>query len=357
MKELLENKLFRVCLGAIVFIILIIIIVMLIVSGRNKTITEQSLSNAAKLYYERNTALLPRENYDSVSVSISTLIQNGYINKDAKGATCPSYVTVTNMNGNYSYTPFIMCSSGNTINTISLVNKIVSNQVTTGSGLYNDNGKYIFKGENPNNYVRFGESNWRIIGLDENNNIKMIYSDLYVQYQAWDDRYNKDIDKPNGINEYMSNEKSRIKEYLDNFFINENNIEKYTGGRVAKTTKHTVCVGKANLNSGDINICDETITERISTITIEDYVNASLDSSCNMLNTKNCQNYNFLNMSGWTINADSKDSHSVYYIDDEEGIQSAPAYIGKAIRPVITLKNDTIYVSGTGTQLDPFMIK
>ena len=259
MKELLENKLFKVCFGAIILIILIIVIVMLIVNSKNKTITELNLSNAAKAYYQKNAALLPKENYDSINVSLATLIAEGYINGDSEGATCPSYVTVTNMNGNYSYTPFIMCNSGNMINTTSLVNKIVSNQVTTGSGLYNDNGKYIFKGENPNNYVRFGESNWRIIGLDENNNIKMIYSDLYVQYQAWDDRYNKDVDKTNGINEYVSNEKSRIKEYLDNFFTNEANVEKYIGARVAKTTKHTVCIGKADIESGDINICNKTI--------------------------------------------------------------------------------------------------
>mgnify|MGYP003292783336 CR=1 FL=1 len=62
-------------------------------------------------------------------------------------------------------------------------------------------------------------------------------------------------------------------------------------------------------------------------------------------------------MPGWTINADSKNSYNVYYIDKDEGIQSTYAYIGKAIRPVIALKNDVIYVSGTGTQTDPFMIR
>jgi len=356
MNKLLENKMFKVCIGAIILIILIIVIVMILVSGKSNKITEASLSNAAKAYYQQNPLLLPKENYDSVNVSISTLITAGYLSSSAEGASCPSYVTVTNMNGNYGYTPFIMCNTGNTP-TSSLVSKLVSNLVTTGSGLYNDNGKYIFKGENPNNYVQFGESKWRIIGLDENNNIKMIYSDLYVQYQAWDDRYNKDVDKQNGINEYVGNEKSRIKEYLDSFFTNENNIEKFTAARVARTTTHKVCVGKIDLDSGNVNSCSDTLTERISTITVEDFINASLDESCDANNTKNCQNYNFLNMPSWTINADSKDSYSVYYIDRDEGIQKAPAYIGKAIRPVITLKNDVVYVSGTGTQTDPFMIR
>lgn len=355
MGKLLENKMFKICIGAIILIILIIIIAMIFVGGKANTITDATLSNAAKAYYEKNPGLYPRENYDSVNVSLATLIAAGYISSDAEGASCPSYVTVTNINNSYSYTPFIMCNTS-TAPTTSLVGKITSSLVTTGSGLYNDNGKYIFKGENPNNYVQFGESKWRIIGLDENNNIKMIYSDLYVQYQAWDDRYNKDVSKQNGINDYVSNEKSRIKEYLDGFFSNENNIEKFTGARIARTTKHTVCVGKVDLENGILDPCTETLTERISTITVNDYINASLDESCDISNTINCQNYNFLNMPGWTITADSKDSYSVYYIDKDEGIQVAPAYIGKAIRPVITLKNDVKYMSGTGTQLDPYMI-
>ena len=235
MKDILENKLFKVFIGIILLVILIIIIAIVLVNGKNKTLSEQELINGATLYYQKNPNLLPKENYDSASVQLSTLITNGLISSDKNTTTCPIYVMVTNMNGTYSYTPIMNCNQNSSSN-ISLVNKITSNIATTESGLYNVNGKYIFKGENPNNYVKFGESLWRIIGLDENNNIKMIYSDIYIDYYEWDNRYNKDVNEggitDKGINDFLGNEKSRLKEYLDSFFTTQNNIEKFTASRI-----------------------------------------------------------------------------------------------------------------------------
>ena len=359
MKELLENKSFKVFIGVILLVILIIIIAVVLVSSKNKSLTEQDLINGANAYYTKNPALLPKENYDSVSVQLSTLISNGIISNDKNISTCPIYVIVTNMNGTYSYTPVMNCADNNTANA-SLVSKITSNITTNGSGLYNSNGKFIFRGENPNNYVKFGESLWRIIGLDENNNIKMIYSDIYIDYYEWDNRYNKDVNQSGildkGINNFVGNEKSRLKEYLDSFFANENNIEKFTAARIARTVKFNTCIGKANIESGNINICSDTYNSRISTITIDDYVNASLDSSCNFNDTMSCRNYNFLNLDGWTITANSSNTYQAYFIDKDEGIYTKDTYIRSAVRPVIALKNDVLYISGSGTMLDPYMI-
>lgn len=353
MKDLLENKMFKVFIGAIILVILIIIIIAVLVSGKGGSVNAENLSYAGKMYYEKNPALLPQKNYDSATVSLSTLVSGGYISKDLNGIDCPSYVMVTNMNGKYDYTPFIRC---NTNATTTLMSKLTAGITTTGSGLYNDNGKYIFKGENPNNYVKFGELLWRIIGLDENNNIKMIYSDVYVDYSEWDDRYNKDVDEDKGINEYIGNEKSRIKEYLDSFFSNEMNVENFTAARIARTTKFNTCIGKVDIESGNVNVCSETINERISTLTVEDYMKASLDKSCSFENNINCRNYNFLNLDGWTVNASSNNTHQVYFIDKDEGLKAVDAYYRAAVRPVIAIKNDISYVSGTGTMLDPYII-
>lgn len=355
MKDLLENKMFKVFIGSIILIILIIIIAVILINGQNKSVTAENLSAAAKAYYEKNPALLPKENYDSATVSLSTLIANGLISSEKEGANCPSYAMVTNMNGTYSYTPFIRCNT-NTTNTTTLMSKLTANMTKTGSGFYNDNGKYIFKGENPNNYVKFGELLWRIIGLDKNNNIRMIYSDVYVDYYEWDNRYNKEVGEDKGINEYVSNEKSRIKEYLDTFFSTEINIDKFTAERITRTTKFSTCIGKADISVGNINICGETITERIATLTIDDYMSASLDEACNIENTINCRNYNFLNLDGWTINANSSNSYQAYFIDEDKGLYSVDTYIRAAVRPVIALKNDVTYAGGSGTITDPYMI-
>lgn len=354
MKDLLENKMFKVFAGVILLVIVIIVVAVIFASGKNKTLTTSELQAAAQSYYQKNPAQLPKENYDSVTIQLHTLVMNGYISSN-KTTSCPSYVVVTNMNGTYSYTPFIKCTDDSTNNSTTLMSKLTASMTTSGSGLYNLDGKFIFRGENPNNYVKFADSLWRVIGLDEFNNIKIIYSDIYVNYNEWDDRYNKDVDRDKGINNFLGNEKSRIKEFLDSYFALENNIEKFTAERIARTTKFNTCIDKIDLESNTIT-CTETHNSRISTLTVSDYINASLDDSCSMSNSINCRNYNYLNLDGWAINAYNGNSYQAYYIDKDEGIYARDAYIRGAIRPVLALRNDVIYISGSGTQLDPYII-
>ena len=354
MDKLLENKLFRICLISVVVIILIILIIAIFVGSKAKVVTEAGLINAAKRYYATNEYLLPKQKYDSTTLSLATLVSNGYVSSNLEGASCPSYVVVTNMGSKYDYNANIMCDGS----AMTLLTKLLSTRVTSGSGLYDYNNSYIFRGENPNNYVSLGNLKWRIIGIDENNNIKLIYDDLYVQYLAWDDRYNKEIDEQRGINDYVSNEKSRLKEYLDSFLSNEITGENFTGRVISMLSKHSACVGKINVESINTNACSNKLDgQLVSTISVNDYVNASLDSNCSMTKSINCQNYNFLNKYGWTINANSANSYTAYYIDEDEGLKTQFTSLGSAVRPVVALKSSTIYVAGTGTVTDPYLIK
>ena len=50
MRNLLENKMFKVFIGMILLIVLIIVIVILFINKKNKTLTEQDLINGATLY-------------------------------------------------------------------------------------------------------------------------------------------------------------------------------------------------------------------------------------------------------------------------------------------------------------------
>ena len=112
---------------------------------------------------------------------------------------------------------------------------------------------------------------------------------------------------------------------------------------MARLAKHSVC-----------NILDN---QMVSIINLSDYMNASLDELCSTANTKNCQNYNFLNDNIWTITASNEDTVNAYYISKYEGVKSSNAYIRRKIKPVIALKNDVIYVSGNGTEENPYKIK
>jgi hypothetical protein len=112
------------------------------------------------------------------------------------------------------------------------------------------------------------------------------------------------------------------------------------------------------MNNASVNSCTEVLEDQIaSMVTVNDYMNASLDSSCSTTNAINCQNYNFLSKNTWTVTANSEDTVGVYCIDRNYGIRVFDAYLDRFIIPVISLRNNVIFSSGTGTKADPYVIK
>ncbi len=55
--------------------------------------------------------------------------------------------------------------------------KLLENLTTVGEGLYADEyeeGRYVYKGENPNNYLKFNDELWRIVSLEKDGTIKIL---------------------------------------------------------------------------------------------------------------------------------------------------------------------------------------
>ena len=60
---------------------------------------------------------------------------------------------------------------------------------TEEDGLYIDiyeEGKCIYKGTNPNNYITFNDELWRIVSIESDNSIKIIKSDPLENHMAYD---------------------------------------------------------------------------------------------------------------------------------------------------------------------------
>ncbi len=58
---------------------------------------------------------------------------------------------------------------------------ITDNVVTEGDGLYADSyeeGRYIYRGQNPNNYIMFNDELWRIIAKETDGTYKIIKNDV-----------------------------------------------------------------------------------------------------------------------------------------------------------------------------------
>ena len=80
--------------------------------------------------------------------------------------------------------------------------------VTSGDGLYEDeyeDGRYFYKGGNPNNYVTFNneQAGWRIISIEPDGTIK-IMKDASIEDIAWDTSNSNNWARPSSLNTYLN---------------------------------------------------------------------------------------------------------------------------------------------------------
>lgn len=111
--------------------------------------------------------------------------------------------------------------------------------VENGDGLYKDiyeDGRYIYKGTNPNNYITFNDEDvgWRIISVEKDDTIKIIRASS-IENRQWESSNNNDW------------EVSEIKEYLNNEYLLT--ISK----NVDKIESHTWSIGPVTFNNNDLS--------------------------------------------------------------------------------------------------------
>ena len=127
----------------------------------------------------------------------------------------------------------VKCEKGNKPQTeLTFKEKVLgennSNIVTTGDGLYskttNTGTTYYFKGAVENNYVKFADTIWRIVRVNEDGTIRLITQDSVIERQLFNSTYNP-YDKM-----YYTN--SEIKTAVENWY-KTNIIDKGFDGKVA----------------------------------------------------------------------------------------------------------------------------
>jgi len=368
----MERKKMITILGTIIGVLLLILIIVMLVVGlgnKNKTLSyneiEAKILTAMENYYSDNKAELPLEG--TKTLSISTLVANGYLNDlstyTAEGVTCSGMGYVTNIANNYSYRVVLTCSDGSTSKVFS--DYLKENVVSAGAGLYEmqqvsiDNNlqlstNYVYRGETVNNYVKIGDFRWRIVKINDKNEVVLIETED-VARSSWDDRYNIETNQYRGINNYNV---SRVKEY-----ITQNILEPVNSYSLTKKliTSHDVCIGKRSTSESSINgvaECSNVLENQyFSLLPIYDYMSASLDVNCNSTYSASCSNYNYLSAGDewWTVTALSDSTEDVYYVSGSVG--SSYASSTKDIRLVVALDSMVSYVSGSGTYNDPYIVK
>jgi len=271
---------------------------------------------------------------------------------------------------------------------------------TTGDGLYEDEyeeGRHVYKGANPNNYITFNEENdgaagWRIFSVEADGTIKILKKDS-IGNKVFDSKGRRDSTS-NGaggtycakywsgcnawsINDNFVNESmigtvlidSEINEFLNNDYYDG----KITNGMAEKSRGLIVSnkfnVGPVLFANSDLNnqiISENSITWNggIGLLTASEILRSnSNETQCRnlKLNSENadlCKATSYISAMGkdlWTMSpsTQSTDMQNVLYSRGYLGRDSVTQSYG--IYPALYLKSD-ITLSGSGTIDDPYII-
>ena len=278
--------------------------------------------------------------------------------------------------------------------------------VESGDGLYEDSyesGRYIYRGQNPNNYIEFNDELWRIVAKEVDGTYKIIRNDL-LPNRAFDEANHRltennsycqtpssgcgvyaavegEFISPSGSQRGTVTEDSSIKEYLnDDYYVN--NINETAK---SKMTEHSFNIGAveklddASLDSIEKNFEGEKMYQwigNVGLVNVTDILKASTNPLCisasvSQIGENEC-NSNYLldrgsvgNLAYWTINAVSYEAgngvdgawyviayssiYHLYTIRAQIDNKNAP-------RPVVFLKSSIVITGGTGTHDDPYTI-
>ncbi len=276
-----------------------------------------------------------------------------------------------------------------------------------GEGLKIDNtndSNIRYYGSNPNNYVRFNNELWRIIGVF-GNNVKLVRSESLGRLSWYTSE--SSVNYGYGVNEWSQ---ADLQVYLNKMYYGGTSVTCYGGSNNTTTTcptntldetsknlidNHTWKTGAIDLSKSTNTLafykdergnvtgkicnggagCNDTVERTtewpgyIGLPYVTDYAYASGESDCetNMLkqdsnNVYICKNDNWMfkpNTWYWTISpvAHSGVSRIVWSVSGDGSASSGNASDARAVFPAIYLKTDILIKSGNGTSSNPYILK
>ena len=268
----------------------------------------------------------------------------------------------------------VKCEKGNKPQTeLTFKEKVLgennSNIVTTGDGLYskttNTGTTYYFKGAVENNYVKFADTIWRIVRVNEDGTIRLITQDSVIERQLFNSTYNP-YDKM-----YYTN--SEIKTAVENWY-KTNITDKGFDGKVASGNyfcEQAKVVYNTDFTAGSATVVTEdnytpsfdcttdgngkgVVSGKVGLITVDEVLFAGgvMASSSNFY-LKNGSIYWMMSPAGFRT---SNDVANAWYVDDDGYTNGTSVDNILDVRPVLSLSADTL-VSGSGTNSDPYIVK
>ena len=274
-----------------------------------------------------------------------------------------------------------------------------------GEGLKIDNTSdenIRYYGSDPNNYVRFNNELWRIIGVF-GDNVKLIRSEKLGDL-SWDSS-EKSVNYGLGVNEWSQ---SDLQVYLNTMYYGGTTVTCFGDWNNTTTTCPTGTIDETSKslidyhiwNTGAIestkrtdtlafysaergtkgkicssgNNCNDTVTRKtewtgyIGLPYVTDWAYASSESVCETnMQTKDdsnvyiCKNNNWMqrNTLAWYLSpgASGLFANSAWYVGGGGYADHGNAATSDAVVPSIYLKSNVLIESGTGTSSDPYILK
>ena len=369
-------KMFSIVIIGLVVILIVGFIISLIFGKKyNYAMVEDEMKNAAVNYFKDNKNKLPKNTEEVVEISTTVLANNKYmktLDKYIKDTSCSGKVSIEKVDDkSYSYTPTLTCKN---YTTTKLYDEITKNNniVTDGFGVYNINNEYVYRGSEVNNYVKFSDSDrlWRIIKATSNNEVVLISDDKTKNVFVWDERYNNQYEDNYGLNIYKNSYISTILKKLyanslnddeDEFYSNQE-LEILTKNEKTKIVEFNACVGTradADTSKDGSTECQTVEKTKMTLLSTQDFLNASLDSNCNSTTKPDCQNYNYLvtGYNYWLANGSRDESSKVYRVTSSGYLQSSYANFESYARVVIHLSENVMLEKGKGTKDNPYVVR
>ena len=313
------------------------------------------------------------------------------------------YLNNLNKNGTSCYLYFdIFSSAKNTILSNSKVNEgepDFSKTATTDEGIYkaeDDWGEsYYFRGAVTNNWVKFAGYYWRIIRINGDGSVRLIYQGTSPSYGelAQIDAYNNvaeayttsvgvgftytlDAQRPN---EEKEEKDSTVKEILDNWYVT-NISERGLDDKI--TSIPGFCNDRDIANKDSWSLDDKAFYynawERLQTqkipilkcnndrdlykVKIGLITADEVSMAGGVWNTENSSYYLHIGNSFWTMTpcrftlSSTYKLSLVFYLGSDGSLNNNGVNASRGIRPVINLASD-VTLSGTGTASDPYIVE
>lgn len=194
--------------------------------------------------------------------------------------------------------------------------------VVEGDGLYRENGVYIYKGYEANNYIKYSNMLWRVVRTNSDGSVEIILDD-YINILAWDFKGKEYID-------------SDIHTYLNDIFVKQINTE--------VLVKTSICTDK--MTSIDKYSCNnKNVDYFVKLLPANDFLNSVINEKTYIADSEE------LVWLGTTANDEKA------WLANGSNISTSEANNTYFVKPVVTLSNATQLLGGTGSKEEPYIIE